>query len=283
MRRESVKRFGLTCPVATPITERLCRFHVGFAVIARLVALVFVAMSAIALTTPRVLAAEVDRPAIEAIIRDYLIKNPEVLEEALNALQAKRAQEQADLQKKAVTESKDAIYNTPTDVVLGNPKGDITLVEFFDYNCGYCKRGLADIVRLIETDKNIRVVLKDYPVLGPGSIEAAAVAVALREQLKGDAYFEFHKKLLGTRGPVGKDRALAVAREVGADIEKINAAIEGKSVRASLTDSLRLGDTLGISGTPSYVIGDEVVVGAVGYDSLVEKIDSMRRCGQASC
>ncbi len=282
-RRESVNRFGLTHPAWALITGRSGRLFAGFTVFARTLAVTLALVSGLLLAVPVAGAAELDKPAIEAIIRDYLIKNPEVLEEALNALQTKRAQEQAELQKKALTESKEALFNSSSDVVLGNPKGDITLVEFFDYNCGYCKRGLADIVRLIETDKNIRVVLKDYPVLGAGSLEAAAVAVALREQLTADAFFEFHKKLLGTRGQVGKDRALEVAREMGADVGKINAAIEGKNVRTTLTESLRLGDSLGISGTPSYVVGDEIVVGAVGYDTLVGKIESMRRCGQATC
>jgi protein-disulfide isomerase len=222
-----------------------------------------------------------DRPAIEAIIHDYLVKNPEVLEEALTALQKKRSDEEAAKQKQALADNKDEI--TKNGVVIGNPKGDVTLVEFFDYNCGYCKRGLADIIHLLETDKNLRIVLKDFPVLGPGSVEAATVAVAAREQISGEKFFEFHKSLLMSHGPVGKDRAMEAAQEAGLDMDKIKAAVATAEVRKTLTASLKLGDNLGISGTPSYVIGGELVVGAVGYEALQGKIESMRRCGQASC
>ena len=226
---------------------------------------------------------QMNRSAVEAIVKDYLMKHPEVITDAITAMQAKQEADAADRQKKSVAENEDAILNAPQNAVLGNPKGDVTLVEFFDYNCGYCKRGLGDMVKLLKTDKNLKVVLRDYPILTPGSIEAANVALAVKNQIQGDKFFAFHQELLGTRGAVGKDRALEVAQSAGVDMNKLQADMQAPALRKDLASNLQLGETLGINGTPSYVIGNEIVPGAVGYDALKDKIDSMRKCGQTVC
>jgi protein-disulfide isomerase len=226
---------------------------------------------------------QLNRPAIEAIVKDYLMQHPEVITEAINAMQAKQAADEAERQKKTLADNQDSIINAPQNAVLGNPKGDVTLVEFFDYNCGYCKRGLADMLKLLQTDKNLKVVLRDYPILTPGSIEAADVALAVKNQIQGDKFLQFHQELLSSRGAVGKDRALEVAQSVGVDMSKLQADMSDPGLRKSLASNLQLGETLGINGTPSYVIGSELVPGAVGYDALKEKIDSMRKCGQTVC
>jgi protein-disulfide isomerase len=228
-------------------------------------------------------ASGADRAEIEAIIKDYLVKHPEIIEEAINELQAKRAKAEADRQKSALSENADQIMSAPQNAVLGNPEGDVTLVEFFDYNCGYCKRGLADVLALMDKDKNLKVILKDYPILSPGSIEAAAVALGVKQQLQGEKFLEFHKALLLTRGQVGKDRALQVAKENGVDMAKLEADMTSQVVRTNIGENLRLGETLGISGTPSYVLANEVVGGAVGYDALKSKIEAIRKCGQTAC
>jgi protein-disulfide isomerase len=168
-------------------------------------------------------------------------------------------------------------------VVLGNPKGDVTLVEFFDYNCGFCKGALPTLVDLMKDDGKLKVVLKEFPVLGPGSVEAAKVAVAVRMQDKsGKKYLDFHQKLLGGRGKADKARALAVAKEVGMDMARLDKDMASDEVRVSLEESLKLAETLGLNGTPSYVIGEDVVVGAVGMDALRGKI-AMARCGKETC
>jgi protein-disulfide isomerase len=234
--------------------------------------------------TPAAQADEqLNRPAIEAIVKDYLMQHPEVITDAINAMQAKQAADEAERQKKTLADNQDSIINAPQNAVLGNPKGDVTLVEFFDYNCGYCKRGLADMLKLLQTDKNLKVVLRDYPILTPGSIEAADVALAVKNQIQGDKFLQFHQELLSSRGAVGKDRALEVAQSVGVDISKLQADMSDPGLRKSLASNLQLGETLGINGTPSYVIGSELVPGAVGYDALKQKIDSMRKCGQTVC
>jgi protein-disulfide isomerase len=226
---------------------------------------------------------KLDRAAVEAIVKDYLVQHPEVIEDAMNALQERRAAAEADRQKKVVSENTDGLVNAPQNAVLGNPDGDVTLVEFFDYNCGYCKRGFADLQKLLDTDKKLKVVLRDYPILSPGSIEAASVALAVKQQLKGDKFLPFHRELLLSRGAIGKERAMEVAKDLGLDMSLIDKAVAAKETRTQLGENLKLGDSLGISGTPSYVLGTEVVAGAVGYDALKAKVDALRKCGQTVC
>jgi protein-disulfide isomerase len=244
------------------------------------------AAAATALVLPHVqvqASRQPDAPVLEASIKDYLMKHPDVIVDSLNAMQAKQETDAADRQKKALADNLDTIVNAPQNAVLGNPNGNVTLVEFFDYNCGYCKRGLADTVKLLDTDKNLKVVLRDYPILSDGSKEAAYVALAVKKQLQGDKFLQFHQTLLSTRGPVGKDRALEVAQASGVDMNKLKTDLQDPEIGKELDSTLQLGSTLGINGTPSYVIGGEITPGAVGYDELKGKIDSVRKCGQTTC
>jgi protein-disulfide isomerase len=162
--------------------------------------------------------------------------------------------------------------------VLGNPQGNVTMVEFFDYNCGFCKRAMTDMLDLIKTDNNLKFVLKEFPVLGEGSVEAARVAVAARMQdANGKKYIEFHQKLLGSRGGADKMRALAVAKEVGFDMPRLERDMGSDEVKKTIEENMKLAEALGVSGTPSYVVGEEVVIGAVGLDALREKINAERK------
>ena len=211
------------------------------------------------------------RSEIEKIIREYLVQHPEVLQEAIAELEKKQASDEAAKHQAAVKDNASAIFNSPRQVVTGNPQGDVTFVEFFDYNCGYCKRAMSDMFDLLKHDPKLKVVLKEFPVLGPGSVEAARVAVAVRMQDKtGKKYMEFHQKLLGGRGQADKARALAVAKEVGFDMTRLERDMTSDEVKQTLEESFKLAEKLGLNGTPSYVIGDNVVVGAVGLDALKE-------------
>jgi protein-disulfide isomerase len=223
------------------------------------------------------------RSEIEKIVRDYLVAHPEVLQEAISALEKKQAADEAEKHEAAVKDNAQEIFDSPRQVTVGNPQGDVTFVEFFDYNCGYCKRAMSDMFDLIKNDPKLKVVLKEFPVLGPGSVEAARVAVAVRMQDKtGKKYLDFHQKLLGGRGQADKARALAAAKEAGFDMARLEKDMASDEVRASLEESLKLAEKLGLNGTPSYVIGQNVVVGAVGLDALKEKINTAR-CGKATC
>jgi protein-disulfide isomerase len=223
------------------------------------------------------------RTEIEKIVREYLIAHPEVLQEAMAEFEKRQTAAEAEKHKTAVRDNAKAIFSSPLQVNLGNPNGDVTFVEFFDYNCGYCKRAMTDMLTLMKDDPKLKVVLKEFPVLGPGSVEAAQVAVAVRMQDKtGKKYLDFHQKLLGGRGQADKAHAMAAAKDAGLNMAQIEKDLAGPEVKASLEESMKLAEALGLNGTPSYVIGSDVVVGAVGLPALQEKINTTR-CGKPTC
>ncbi len=224
------------------------------------------------------------RGEIEKIVREYLLSHPELLQEVMAELEKRDAQASSEKSAAAVKEHAQAIYTSPRQVNLGNAKGDVTLVEFFDYNCAYCKRAMSDMLDLLKNDGKLKVVLKEFPVLGEGSVQAAQVAVAVRMQDKtgGKKYLEFHQKLLGGRGPADKARALAVAKEVGMDMAKLEKDMASDEVKTTLEENFKLAEALGLNGTPSYIAGNDVVVGAVGLPALKEKLN-LARCGKAAC
>ena len=224
---------------------------------------------------------DTQRSDIQAIVRSYLIAHPEVLEEAMNELNKRQAAEEAAKHEAAIGQNADSIFNSPHGVVLGNKDGDVAFVEFFDYNCGYCKRAMADMLDLLKSDPKLKIVLKEFPVLSEGSVEAAKVAVAVRMQ-DPKKYLDFHTRLLGGRGPVDKARALAAAKEVGLDVARIEKDLANPEVRATIEENMKLAEDMGLNGTPSYVNGKQVVVGAVGLEGLKEKI-GIARCGKATC
>jgi protein-disulfide isomerase len=223
------------------------------------------------------------RGSIERIVHDYLIAHPEVLQEAIAELDKRQTAAEAEKHKVAVKEHAQTLYSSPRQVTLGNPNGNVTFVEFFDYNCGYCKRAMNDMLTLLKDDPHLKVVLKEFPVLGPGSVEAAQVAVAVRMQDKtGKKYLEFHTKLLGGRGPADKAHALAVAKAVGLDMVRLEKDMTSPEVKATLQEDFKLAEALGLNGTPSYVIGSDVVVGAIGLAGLQQKVNTAR-CGKPTC
>jgi protein-disulfide isomerase len=225
-----------------------------------------------------------DKAEIEKIIREYLLKNPEVLRDALNELERRQRDAEALAQKKALEEQKAALFDDPQAIVVGNPKGDVTIVEFFDYNCGYCKRSLADLDKMIAADPKLRIILKDFPILGPDSVAASRIAVALRKQASGDKYWEYHRRLLTeTKGRVNADAAFALAASMGFDIGRLKSDAESGEAEAALRQVMDVADALGINGTPAFVIGDQVISGAVGIAPMSKAVASVRQCGKAIC
>ncbi|MXN67077.1 thioredoxin domain-containing protein [Stappia sp. GBMRC 2046] len=243
-----------------------------------------IAIASIAFTTPGLAEVdEADRDAIRSIVREYLLENPEVVRDALIELERRDEAAQNAARREAVSSASEHLFNSTRQVELGNPQGDVTLVEFFDYNCGYCRRAMDDVLRLLDEDDNLRVVLKEFPVLGQGSVEAARVAVAVKENAP-EKYLEFHKNLLGSRGQANQELALQVAEKIGLNRSDIEATMgSSPEVRATIEEVYSLANRLGLTGTPSFVLGDEVVMGAVGYDTLKQKIAALRDCGSASC
>src|SRR5258706_12612538 len=175
---------------------------------------------------------------IERIIRAYRVSHPGALQEGIGERDKRQAAADVEKAKTAVANNAETLFNSSRHVVLGNPKGDVTMVEFFDYNCGFCKRAMADMLELLKDDPKLKIILKEFPVLGPGSVDAAKVAVAVRMQDKsGKKYLEFHQKLLGGRGQADKARALAVAKEVGMDMKRMDTDMAASEVNVLLIGS----------------------------------------------
>ena len=244
--------------------------------------------SVVALAAPPALAqanalSEPQKKAVEQVIKDFLIANPEVIQEAIMELERRQQDAQKSAQKTALgSERKTLLFSTRGNIV-GNPNGDVTLVEFFDYNCGYCKRALTDLRALVKSDPKLRVVLKDFPVLGPESVEASRVSLAVKQQISGEKLFDYHTKVMETRGRVNGERALAVAKEMGLDTARLQKDMDHPEVRAALQENMALGDKLGLTGTPAFVIGEEVISGAVGIEPLRKIVANTRQCGKATC
>lgn len=221
------------------------------------------------------------RSEIEKIVREYLLANPEIILEMRDQLEAKKQVAQAEKQKQTLAAEKDNLYKAAAQIEIGDKSAPVTVVEFFDYNCGFCQRALDDMNRLLKGG-NVRFVMKEFPVLGEESVEAARVSIAFNRLLPEKAA-EFHRLLLGAPGRKDGKVAIEVAAALGADAAKLKAEAEKEYVTAAIQESYRLGDGLAITGTPSYVLGDEVVFGAVGFDTLGKKVANLASCGKTLC
>ncbi|WP_018010729.1 DsbA family protein [Sinorhizobium medicae] len=217
-----------------------------------------------------------------AFIKEYLLANPEIMLEVQEALSAKQRAKQQESAQAAIAGNSEAIFNSTHDIALGNPNGDVTIVEFFDYNCGYCKRALSDMDAILAEDKNVRFVLKELPILGPESLAAHKVSAAFRT-VAPEKYGDFHRALLGSEERATEETAIAVAAKLGVTEEQLREKMEDGSYDASMREAYSLANDLGITGTPSYVIGNEAVFGAVGAPEIEEKVANMRACGKTVC
>lgn len=228
------------------------------------------------------LSAE-QRTAVVELIKETLLKNPELIQEALVELERRNQVAQVEAQRNALAAEKASLIDPASSMIAGNPQGDVTLIEFMDYNCGFCKRAMEDVRALAKDDPKLKLVIKDFPILGPDSVEASRVAIAVKNQLQGPKYWEFHLKLMSAKGRVNGAKALEIAREAGADIERVKKEMEAPAIRAVIEQTVALGDRLGLTGTPAFIVGDEVVFGAVGQAALKQKIEAVRKCGKATC
>ncbi|MFA5898703.1 MAG: DsbA family protein [Hyphomicrobium sp.] len=239
-----------------------------------------------AATTPAPVASAEFSPdqkkQLQEIIRSYLLANPEIFLEAQTALETKMEKEQAEKLKVAIAENAHEIYRDPTSDVAGNPNGDITVVEFFDYNCGYCKRGLHDIIKLVDSDPKVRVVFKELPILSKGSEEASRVAIAAGQQGK---YWEMHRAMLEAKGVMNEANALAIASKLGLDIDKLKKDMSSPEVDAEIKKSEALAKKMGVNGTPHFLVGDRAIPGAPEdlYEQLEKHVTELRKTGCSFC
>ncbi len=210
---------------------------------------------------------------VKELVREYILENPEIISEAIMALQAREEKARADRQAEALAIHKNALFNPVENTVIGNPNGDVTVVEFFDYNCGYCKSMATAVRTILEEDNNIRMVMKEFPILGPGSVVAARAALAAREQGK---YGAIHNALLNHKGSLNQQSVEQIAENIGLDIEKLRRDMANPDINEILGNNMTLARDLGIEGTPALIVGETIVPGAIGVDRLRALIDDAR-------
>ncbi len=207
---------------------------------------------------------------VEKIVHDYIISNPETILTAVDDYQKKS---QRDNQDAALKKNKDAVYNDADAPTIGNPKGDVTIVEFMDYNCHYCKQSFPTVLSLMNKDKNLRFIMKDFPILGPTSETAAKWALAAQKQKK---YFEFHKAMMENKGPVNDETLEKAARAAGLDIAQMKKDAGSTDVMMQIEKNRNLAASLGLSGTPAFIIGDQIAFGAYEQSDLEKMIADAR-------
>lgn len=209
----------------------------------------------------------------ESQLRAYLLANPEVLIESVNGLQARRQAAEENELTAVISQRHDEIFNDPGSPVGANPTGDAILVEFFDYNCPYCRQATPMLDSLEQEDKGLRLVFKEYPILGPGSVFAARAALASQKQGK---YLAFHKAMMTHQGRITETSSLEVAATVGLDLEQLQQDMKDPAIDEIIKRNIALAQALRISGTPSFVVGKEIVRGLTDAVSLKRLVASAR-------
>jgi protein-disulfide isomerase len=213
---------------------------------------------------------------VEDIIRQYLLKNPEVMIEAINNLRTKEEAEEAKSLGTVLASRRADIERDPASPVAGNPKGDVTLVEFFDYRCGYCKRVHETVRNVIKSDGNIRFVFKEFPVLGPESMFAARAAIAAFK-LAPDKYPALHDRIMALSArAIGEETVMAEVKAVGLDPKAVREKMRDPAILKEIERTQELAEALRIRGTPSFVIGDTLIPGATDEESLKNAVAAAR-------
>jgi len=208
-----------------------------------------------------------DRARIESIVRDYILANPEIIPEAMQVLQMRAVQG-------AITEYHDALYNDPDGVEIGNPDGDVTIVEFFDYTCGFCRVMKAPLQRLLNEDDGVSIVLKEWPIRGEVAELASRAAIASRRQ---NLYVDYHFALFDRPGRLTEEAIFETARAVGLDVDQLQQDMTRPEVQAIITRNRQLGAALDLRGTPAFIIGNELIPGAMSYEDLVRQVQAARQ------
>ena len=230
-----------------------------------ILATVFAAFSFTTVAAQELNEADIKRLALEAIL-----EKPEILIEALSILQERENAALVEAQSTALTELRDDFeQNAP---IFGNLDGSVTLVEFFDYNCGYCRRAAPEVKAVLETSKDVRIVYREFPILGPGSEIAARASLAARNQGK---YQQFHEAMMALNGQAFEASVMEVAGDVGLDLEVLKTDMQSDLVNDHIAGSLRLAEALRITGTPTFVLGDEIIPGVIERGTLLEKIAAL--------
>ncbi len=239
---------------------------------ARQAALAFVVLAA---ATPAIAEIEgKDKKAIEEIVHQYILEHPEIIAEAIERLRERERVAQEASLRQAKTALAPQIYDNPQTPEMGNAKGDVTVVEFFDYQCGYCKRVFPTFMNVLNSDQNIRVLWKELPILGPVSHFASRAAMAADKQGK---YFAYHVALMELKGKLTEDKVMETAHAIGLDMKQLIKDMASPEIEQYLNETLKLAQSLGINGTPAFLFGDQLVPGAIGEDKMRELIAQARK------
>lgn len=231
------------------------------------------ALAMAALLPMPAMSQELDEARVKELVLEAIRENPEIVMEAVALLEQRQADARAETQAEVLRTQRDLIERDPNAPVLGNPDGDVTVVEFFDYNCPYCRRVKPEVRALIEEDPDIRLVYREWPILGDGSVFAAKAALAARAQGK---YEDFHWAMMAIDGRANEASVMRVAEEVGLDRDQLRTDMEAPEVAEHIATSMRLTQALGFNGTPSFVIGDALVPGFVEKDRLSDLVKEAR-------
>ncbi len=213
---------------------------------------------------------------IGEIVKKYLLTNPEILRDAFVELERRENAAKEKLAQKGISDNAEILYKSKLSFVAGNAKGDISMVEFFDYNCGFCKRAFGDVLSILESDKKLRLVVKEFPILGPGSVFASRAAIAAKEQGK---YWDLHVALMQSRGSLDEGKVISIAEKVGLDVKKLRADMASPRVTAEIEETYALANKLGVNGTPAFIIDDKLIPGALGLQALQQQVASVRESG----
>ena len=219
---------------------------------------------------------DAQKKEIGQIVRQYLLENPEILIEVGKELETRQKLAEEKQREDTLVASAREMFHSPDDLVAGNPDGDVTMVEFFDYNCSWCKKGLPEVLSLIDKDKNLRVVMKEFPIFGGDSDYAALAALASNKQGK---YWEYHLALLGHEGKLTRESVDEIAKAQGLDLEKLKADMQLPEIIQIIARNQKLAQDLAINGTPAFVIDSKVVPGYLPMDGLMAAIGEVRAAG----
>jgi len=217
-----------------------------------------------------------ERQMLRSEIRDYLLENPEVIMEAVAVLEQRNAKAQASADADLIASNAEALFEDEDSWVGGNPEGDVTLVEFMDYRCGYCRRAAPDVNDLVEFDGNIRFVLKEFPILGEQSVLSSRFAIATRQVAGNAAYKAVHDALIAFKGDVNETSLGRIGDTLGLDSEAILAGMDSPEVNRIIAENHRLAREMGISGTPSFVLGDQILRGYMPREAMEDLVAEVR-------
>ena len=228
---------------------------------------------AAALTAAPGHAQDLTEDRVKELVLEAIRENPEIVMEAVGILQQREQAAAASAADAALSENRAALEDASNAPVKGNPAGDVTVVEFFDYNCPYCKRAHAEVDALIEGDDEVRIVFREWPILGDGSVFAARAALAARAQ---DGYVKLHNAMLEAEGRLDESSVMRIAGDVGLDTDRLRADMEAPEVQAHIDQSMELAQGLGFTGTPSFVIGDQLAPGLVEAETMAAMVEAVR-------